>query len=544
MSTAHDEHTDSGDSSRARSRARFDTDPRRIQRLVRVLAVLAALASLLALWSGERLRLDHDLQLIAEAVARPGETLAVRALLFEHVDDPRGPGLALMPVKLRLLDSQSRSLVETTLRPQRATRSMEGELQVPATLRGAATLVASARLSDGTLLECTRSLQIGEDAPILVARPRGAGPLQTLAIGSTRSLAVDAPAPTPFLPRIVGGACPSERPCTILIWVGEPGSSVTARTNAQVSVPAPASPAGETTGLVALEVIPHGLEAQLTLEARRGGRLVAERAVRLPVALGEVGVFVRTPLLEPTQPLPLSFTLPPGREHAIVDIFVEGRWRASRSIAKAASAEVTFPAELIPAGGLARIQARVDPFTSEGSGSRFVYRRAAGETPEQAFTSVVSLAQRVAPDAETKSWSAAQAPLASGDLQRSAAFALAPLELLRVPLPDAHSARPQQLAKLQRKRAFLHFGVASVVLLAAVLVASSLMRRGLSAASEARAILDEARETGDAGGAEPAEMGARAGSSGARLGVILLVLAVALAFLAGALLIVAKPLWF
>ncbi|MFT3923040.1 MAG: hypothetical protein QM778_10935 [Myxococcales bacterium] len=477
--------------------------------------------------------MDDDLQLIAEAVARPGETLAVRALLLEHVDDPSGPGLGLRPVEVRLLDEHSRVLAQTTLTPRTLTSSMEGELRLPANLEGRASLVANVELENGSRLECQRSLQIARDAPVLVAQPRMSGPLQTLAIGPARPTQATLAPPTPFLPRIVGGACPPEERCTILVWVGEPASAVVARVNAQVSVPSPSSPSVETAGFVALEVIPHGLEAQLTLEARRAGVLVAERQIRLPVALGEVGVSVRTPLLEPLQAPELSFTLPPGRSQAIVDAFAGGRWRASGSFAQ--SEVVTrLPSEWARVDLLTRIQVRSDRFSSEGAGSRMLYRRAEGESPEQALRRLSSLI----PELETMAWSGVLPEFAGAEPQRAAAFLMAPLELLRVPLPDAHSARPVLLARLERKRAFLRFGVAAVLVLAAIVVAISLMRRGLSATEEARAILDQARGIGETG-----EVSSET-SQGSRLGVILLVLAVVLAFLAGALLIVAKPLWF
>ncbi len=492
-----------------------------------------------ALWSAQHLRLDHDLQLIAEAVARPGETLAVRALLFEHVAAAQGPNLAVAPVSLHLLDADGRVVAETLLEPRQATQSMEGEVVVPATLRGEASLSASARAPDGSRIECVRPLQIAEDAPLLVAQPRSAGALQTFAVGSVRPTTPDARAPKPFLPRVLGGACPAELRCTLLVWVGEPASAVTVRSSAQVTVPVPSAPSGETAGLVTVEVIPHGLEAQITLEARRQGRLIAERHVRLPVALGEVGVFARASLLEPQEPLQLAFTLPPGREHAIVDVFAGGRWRASESLPEAAASELKLRPELIPSGTLTRVQGRVDRFSSEGAGTRVVYRRAEGESARAALASIARLSGEAA--------TALPSELAEQDVQRAAAFLLAPLELLRLPLPDAYSARPLQIAKLERKRAFLQFGVASVLVLSAILVGGSLMRQGLSAADEARAILDAARgEEGAA--AEPASTLrstrlAKVGND-ARLGVILLVCAVALAFLAGALLIVAKPLWF
>jgi hypothetical protein len=89
---------------------------------------------------------------------------------------------------------------------------------------------------------------------------------------------------------------------------------------------------------------------------------------------------------------------------------------------------------------------------------------------------------------------------------------------------------------VRRQQNLLRFGVAGVLTLASLIVGGTLMRRGLSAANEASAILEDARGVG----------GPAAGDERwrARVGVILLVLAVALAFLASALLIVAKPLWF
>ena len=98
------------------------------------------------------------------------------------------------------------------------------------------------------------------------------------------------------------------------------------------------------------------------------------------------------------------------------------------------------------------------------------------------------------------------------------------------------SERPLQQARLSARRTSLRFLVGGVLVFAAVLVAATMMRRGLSAAGQARAILERAAEAGGSPSPDPGTAG--------RFGVVLLVLAVVLAFLAGALLIVAKPLWF
>jgi hypothetical protein len=77
--------------------------------------------------------------------------------------------------------------------------------------------------------------------------------------------------------------------------------------------------------------------------------------------------------------------------------------------------------------------------------------------------------------------------------------------------------------------------VAAWLVLAALIVGVSLMRRGLRASDEASSILAEAE------GGEPRSA---ATDRGERLRVITLALSVVFAFLAGALLIAAKSLWF
>jgi hypothetical protein len=83
--------------------------------------------------------------------------------------------------------------------------------------------------------------------------------------------------------------------------------------------------------------------------------------------------------------------------------------------------------------------------------------------------------------------------------------------------------------------------VGALLALSALVVGMTLMRSGLRADAEARAILDEAER--EAGVAEELR-GPRDEPRPGTLFVVWLVLLVALAFLAGALLIVAKPLWF
>ncbi len=503
--------------------------------LTRTIALLAGLFALSLLWASERAAVGRDLQLTAEAFARPGETLAVRALLLERLEAPEGPALLLAEVRLSLLDEQDRVVAHTTLSPQPLTQSMEGEITIPATLQGRASLEAVVEV-DGEVARCVRPLEVADKAPTLKAHPRWASPLQSFAAGAVRAVPGAVP-PQPFLPRISGGVCIPEVPCSLLVWVGEPKSAVRARASSQVTVLEAPQPNLETEGLVQFELVVHGLEAQLTLDAYRAGERVAERSLRLPVGLGEVGVFVGAPVLEPEAALPVSLSLPPGRSAAIVDVFVRERFRASRSVAQPApSSTLELNPAWFPPGEITRVQARVDRFAGEGEGARLVYRRAVGETPGKALQKIAQFAEAKGSSPETRGL-AEQLPLFMvQDFQRSAAYLFAPSELLRVPVPEALSERKAQIARLSARKAGMRFAVGGVLVFAALLVAATLMQRGFSAADQARAILDRAAAASDTGG----EQGAASG----RLGVVLLVLAVLLAFLAGALLIVAKPLWF
>lgn len=539
--------------------------------LARGFALLAVIFCVSLLWASERSTTARDLKLVSEGLARPGELLAVRALLFERLEDPRGPSLAVAPVHIVLVDAGGRTVSEALLDPQPATQSMEGQIRVPETLTGVLYLEARAELG-GELVRCRRPLVVEPLAATRSPTPRMASRLQSFAPGALRPVpGLDAEAhgpgaasvvPTPFLPRVLGGVCIPEAPCTLLVWVGTPAAEVRVRPSPEFDLTRAPEPQRETSGLVALEVQVHGLEAQLTLEAYRQGVRVADRTVRLPVGLGEVGLHVEKPLVEPDADVPASLSLPPGRRAAIVDVFVRGRFRASQTHAASVEARgsarepgvdangssatdaelrAELSAALFPEGEVSRVQARVDIFGGEGEGARLVYRRKHGENPAEALRAIARhVNQSFSRYNETRSWadSLPGFALEEGEdgLQRAAAYLIAPLESLRAPLPEAVSERPLQQARLSARRTSLRFLVGGVLVFAAVLVAATMMRRGLSAAGQARAILERAAEAGGSPSPDPGTAG--------RFGVVLLVLAVVLAFLAGALLIVAKPLWF
>lgn len=501
---------------------------------LRTIALLAAASSLVALWSGERARIADDLQLFAEPRARPGEDLALRALWLRDVDAPEGPSLGTAPVRVRLLDRQGRELARTTL-TSAVLEGMEGDLRVPDVSRGEVHLEAELEDGTGSTLSVARKLYVAADVPAPAPVARLAGPLQHFVVGRVVTVGTGQP-PHPFLPRVVGGSCMPEQICRVLVWVGEPAASIELGVSASATPVAPPDPATETTGLVSLSLRVHGAEAEITLRALRGGQAVAERPLRLPVALGETGLSSDMSLVPAGSQARLTLTPPPGREHVIVDTFVSGRWARSTTVKSATQARgvpVVFSPQVT---GLVRVQGRSDRYTGEGAGARVLYIQRPGEGVAQALSRIAAAARQAGladparPDVE-----AALPPQARDDAQRWAAFLLAPFELSRMAIPLAVGGRPRQLSRIAHRRTLVRYGVAAMLVCCALVFGVTVVRRGWAATDEAGALLHEA-SLGT--GLSPVRR------RGDRLWVLMWVALVCMAFLAAALMIVAKPLWF
>lgn len=509
---------------------------------MRALAGLSALVALIALFSVERVQLAHDLQLAADPDARPGEQLALRALVFRDVDAPEGPTLARTEATVRLLDPRDREVARTEL-VATPLDTLDGSLTVPSSAEGRYVLEATAELS-GEPLRCRRVLTIARTAPPVAAHGREAGPLQQLSLGRVRSPDGALP-PVPLAPRVVGGACVPEQPCTMLVWSGAPAASLALEADPRsvTVIAGPSSGAEAREGIVALTIEVHGPEAQVTLRALREGKSVGERALRLPIALGEPALLGERSIVASGEGL-VRVVPPPGRTRVIFDVFANGRWRDSRVVEASASRTdlIDVPLGALPEG-LVHVQVRTDPFSAESAGARVLYVRSPGEPTERVLARLAAETAdrgRAEREGATTAWAEQLPAFAREQPDRTAAYLLAPLEQLRMPVPRALSGRPQALAALDRTRAVARYGVAGALVLSALVIGLSIARRGLSATDEAEAILHAASgdERLDRTHAQARER------VRARVGVVLLVLAVAAAFLAGALLIVAKPLWF
>jgi len=447
---------------------------RRLERLVAVLAPASIALVVGAVLASEQTGPERELQLVAPAAVRPGDRIALRANLLGRVDEPDGPVLETAPVDVALRDARGTTHARARLAVS-ATRSMEGALRVPAGLAaGGYALEAEAR---GVSVRA--SLRVAPDASAATPFAREAALLALLSEGPLlREPGVEETALPPISPlRVVGSACVPELPCRLLLEIGAP--AVTVRLARTPSV----EPRGEgaaplaTPDVVALTAVVHGPEGETELQFFRGDTLLARRTLRLPVALGEVQLEV-APRAHVGGPLTLQVRGAQPNRPLIVDVFADERWVVTRTVAAGAlDAARALPGFVFAQPGPHRVQVRADLFDSEHAASRFVYVTPTAAAP------LPSLRADGAPP-----------PADRAAAERRFAFDAALLDEARLATPMPISGREAAIARALLRRARVRM-VSAVALVALVgLLAVVLLRRGLAASREARALL---REAGD-----------------------------------------------
>lgn len=463
-------------------------DPRRRlwDRAVTVFVPVAVALIVAFMLVAENRHVDQDLQLHAPSHARPGDRLPVRAILFDDIDRIEGPRLRSIPVDVKLARSagpEERTLARARLRPT-PLRQMEGGLLIPRDARGSYVLIARAVLPNGTQAVVHAPLRVRPDAPALRPTGRLAMPLQhytQYAIQTTGQTPPDA-----LEVRVTSGACVPELRCDLLVYVGEPAAAVEVeRSRAVTPVARRPEDSGERTGVHAISVVTHGPEAQIDVVARRGGAEVARRPVRLPIALGSVAL--RADTIVDGEVVPhLRVEGASGRSGIIVDAYRDARWQQTATVPtrRAGSDGFDPPFEPLEPGVVWRIQARLDPFSSENAATRLIYVRPRGEGRERTLENVRAYA-RAHEIADGLLEAVAREP----DLARAVAFILAPGELDLLPQPGAMSGHAQAIAGLEGGRSAVRIVAVLALIIAAIFVALIVARRGLDASAEARAVM-------------------------------------------------------
>lgn len=475
--------------------------PSRLRRvadwLLRIGLPSAVLAIVMAVFWGERLGVDHEVQLVAPSSVEPGGALPVRALVFGDIGSDSGPTLSSRPVDLRLRDADGRLLLEERFEPSPA-GGADGNLTIPENAGGTLSLQAIARGADGEALASAQAaVAIGAAEPAPV-EGRIAGALQRLSLGDVEVLG-EAPAPDVLDARVVGAACVPEAPCTLLVHVGAPAAAI--RLVGTESAEAVGEGSAPTEGLARVHLMTHGPEAVAELEALRDGEPVARRPIQIPTALATPGLALSARVIDAGEVPELTIDVLGDRPGVIVDAYLDGRWRRTASLARPTE-PVALPFEL--SAGVWTLQVRTDPFSAERAAVR---RLAVGAPP---------------PDV-------ASAP--PGDEADRMAWASADQEVRVRRLPEPVRGLPQDLAKLAERQARLRAAALVAIVLGVVVLVIVFLRRGVDAALEAQRVMDS---TGD-----PELMSARHRRR-TLLSSLAIVATVAIAFVGAAALIIAR----
>lgn len=458
---------------------------------------LAVLAIVMAVFFGEQMGIDHEVQLVVPATVDPGGALPVRALVFANVTEPYAE-LADAPVDLTLRGPSGATVLTARLDRSPA-GGTEGILTVPGDARGPHRLQAIARGPEGSALASAEATVTIQPSPELApVHGRLAGALQRLSLGPVTPVE-GATAPDVLDARVAGAACVPEAPCDLLVHVGAPAASV--RVVASASTEPTSEASAVTEGLARLTVVVHGPEASAELEALRDGAPVARRAIQIPTALATPGLTLSTRLVAPGEEVSLAVSGLEDRPGVIVDAYRDGRWRATGSYAWSTE---PVPLPMALEAGVWTLEVRTDPFSAERAAVR---RLVVGSAPDEVT----------------------RAP--AGDATDRIAWVSADHEVRVHRLPEPVRGLPQDLAKLRERQALLRTAALAAIVLGLVVLLTVFLRRGMDAALEAQRVMDA---TGDP------ELTSARHRRRTLLSALAIVATVALAFVGAAALVIAR----
>jgi hypothetical protein len=451
-----------------------------------VAAALIATFALLLVVLGDGAEVDSDLQLCSPPEVTPGAELPLRAALYAGLLAVEGPKLLVTDVAVELRAVAGNVLARGQLRAAvGGMLDMEGTLRVPPDYRGNATLVARARVGDD-VLQVESPLRVREGAAGQASTPRAMRATAHLVEGPVRAEAGHVP-PSALRVRVAGGACVPESPCAVLVHVGAPAASVVVQPSAALSMRGGgASPVTE--HVARFEVVVHGPEAELQLQVVRDGVVVGHRKVRLPVALGAVGVTLEPRVVDSEEPVTLAMLGDAGG--CIVDMFsvdarAESRWLHTASL-RDCERGVRLPFGALSPGAY-RVQVRRDALSSSTAGVAALLVRASDEPPSVTSERLLSWLR-----AAGRSDARAIELLSAADHGLAMRYLLAAVETDLVIYPAMITGYAQSLFRQSEARAEVRVVALAALLIAGLGLAAFVGRRGLRASERASAILLEA----------------------------------------------------
>ncbi len=325
----------------------------------------------------ERGASDVDLRVYAPTHVSPGSPIPVRAFVFEGIRGAELPSIGSRPISL---SSQAIEPPAHAGAPLTVSQVAGAEGGLPARAEeGEQVLFLAATLDEGELARVQRRVQVTRTPPpsavaqrvTTSAREYQPGPLRAEA-GAPTSLQLDA--------RVPAGVCVPEVPCELRVWVGgDVPAAISLEPTDGVEVAEPAEP---TTGVARLVLLVRRLEATVTLRASVDGRVLARRALQLPMAPGGLSARVDRAVVQAGESVRLEVTGVGGPAAAAVNVYRGGHWVAATSIAgddHAPEGGLVLP-PLEP--GVHHIQAQASAFDPQGAGVAVVCAYPAGDTAE------------------------------------------------------------------------------------------------------------------------------------------------------------------
>ncbi len=458
---------------------------------------VASVGLVYAMMLSERSTLHHALQLAAAPEVRPGAPLPIRSYLMHGVAADEMPTLVEGDVEVAIHDGD-RALSSVTL-ARSSTLTGEGALLAPDT-PGTYELRAVARDEGSVLATVTRPLSVSRDAAPAAELGRLAAPLSQFSLGPIAVEAGERP-PRAFDVRVASGVCVPDRPCGLVIDVGEDDVALRLEPGPAIRVLGEPEREGR---YVQQWVQVTGSEGELICVLTRAGRAIARRTVRLPVALATPYLALGTPFIRDGR-VPLVLAAPPGRTTLLIDVARDGHFERTLTLPpvsfdEAGVGRVDLTLEDL-ADGIYRLQLRADPFPTDHTVSRLV---------------------RVGRPEGVTGALAADGPI-------TFAFAAADAEASELELPRTVSGLAGDVARVEASRSIVRVVTFAGMLVAGVLLVMAILRRGIAADADAAALMREAGASYDADA-----------SRHQRRTLMLAILALALAVLTGIALVAAR----
>jgi hypothetical protein len=440
------------------------------------LAVSPVAVSLIlaALWLAGAPRPRPDLRFSAPMVARPGETIGLRA--WQVLEAKSGTEIGAPEVEVALRNGSGSILAETKLRKSRV-QGTEGRLAIPEAIDDVLTLVARAAI-EGREVGVERSLYVQAAIQSRAPRGRAVNPFQVYELGPIRrsskadqSVMID--------PRIEEGACVPELRCWLSVWVGGHRGQVRIVPLAGLRIDSAVQTVRH--GFARFPLSVAGSEARLEVELLRDdGTLLAARQARLPVVPGG---------------LVAHATAKDGRVHfewdqiggpapVLIDVFEGDRWVDALSLSPA------DPVFTLPGRGVWRVQARADLFSDNTAGVSYVVVPKPGGSGalRQAAEAIMREADREGLDPLALTILAGEMPAAAADDAIGALFAIPSFDV--VSTGAASSSRVGDDEAFHRVQEHRRWMAAAAIFAIGLLVSGVLFRMDLLARADARRLLD------------------------------------------------------